>query len=130
MANDLLLVAQAVAALPLSVAVVAGPNAVLGDLAGSTLTATVLVTGYLAGSVIHVKSLLRDAGRVGFRRLNLGWHAAWLVGAALVAPWWALGFGPALVRAAALRPGLRPAAIGGVEAIVAVLMVAAAFAAL
>ena len=59
LANDLLLVAQATAALPLAVAVVAGPGAVLGDLAGPTLQATLIVAGYLAGSVLHVKSLLR-----------------------------------------------------------------------
>jgi hypothetical protein len=130
MANDLLLVAQAVAAVPMTVAVVAGPAALAGDLAGLTTTCTLVVAGYLAGSVIHVKSLLREAGNSSFRRLNLGWHAAALVASTLVSPWWAVGFVPALVRALVLRPGLRPGAIGGVEAIVSVLMVIAAFLAL
>jgi hypothetical protein len=130
MANDLLLVAQAVAAVPMTVAVVAGPAALAGDLAGLTITCTLVVASYLAGSVIHVKSLLREAGNASFRRLNLGWHAAALVASTLASPWWAVGFVPALVRALVLRPGLRPGAIGGVEAIVAVLMVVAAFLAL
>jgi hypothetical protein len=130
MANDLLLVAQALAAVPLTVAVVAGPAAVAGDLAASTATCTAVVAAYLAGSVIHVKSLLREAGSQAFRRLNLVWHAGAAVGTALASPWWLLGFGPALVRAVALRPGLRPGVIGVVEALVAVLVVVASFLAL
>jgi hypothetical protein len=126
MANDLLLVAQAVAAVPLTVAVVAGPGALSGALARDTATATVLVSVYLAGSVLHVKSLIREAGSPAFRRLNLGWHVGAAVLAAAVTPWWLLGFGPALLRAVVLRPGLRPAVIGGIEAIVSVLMVVAA----
>ena len=43
MANDLMLVAQAAVALPLAVAVVAGPSALTGDLAGQTLEATLIV---------------------------------------------------------------------------------------
>jgi hypothetical protein len=126
MANDLLLVAQAVAAVPLTVAVVAGPGALSGALARDTATATVLVSVYLAGSVLHVKSLIREAGSPAFRRLNLGWHVGAAVLAAAVTPWWLLGFGPALLRAVVLRPGLRLAVIGGIEAIVSVLMVVAA----
>jgi hypothetical protein len=130
MVNDLLLVAQAVVAVPVAAAVVAGPAAVLGELAGEVAQASVLVAVYLAGSVIHVKSLLREAGSPGYRTANRVWHAVALVGAVTVDPWWALGFGPALVRAAVMRPGLRPGAIGGVEAVVAVLVVVAAFLAL
>ena len=130
MANDLLLVAQAVAAVPLTVAVVAGPAVLAGDLAAPTIQATVLGGAFLAGSVIHVKSLLREAGRASFHRLNLGWHVGWAVAAGLVGPWWLLGFVPALLRAVALRPRMRPGAIGGVEAVISVLMVVAAFLAL
>jgi hypothetical protein len=130
LANDLMLVAQAVVALPLVVAVVAGPAALTGDLAGPTLEATVLVAAYLVGSVIHVKSLLREAGNVRFHRADVAWHGVMALAAGLVAPWWLLGFLPALARAILLRPGLRPGVIGGVEALVAVLVVAAAFLAL
>ncbi|MCU0284454.1 MAG: YwiC-like family protein [Candidatus Nanopelagicales bacterium] len=130
MVNDLLLVAQAVASVPIAAAVVAGPAAVLGELAGEVVEATGLVAVYLAGSVIHVKSLLREADSAGYRTANRLWHAVALVVAVSVDPWWALGFGPALVRAAVMRPGLRPGAIGGIEAVVAVLVVVAAFLAL
>ncbi len=130
MANDLMLVAQAAVALPLAVAVVAGPSALTGDLVGQTVQATLIVGGYLAGSVVHVKSLLREAGNVRFHRVNVAWHAVLAVGAGLASPWWLVGFLPALARAVLLRPGMRPGAIGGVEALVAVLVVVSAFLAL
>jgi hypothetical protein len=130
MANDLMLVAQATVALPLTVAVVAGPSALAGDLAGATLQATGIVAAYLAGSVLHVKSLLREAGNVRFHRVNVAWHAVLALGAAIASLSWLVGFLPALARAVLLRPGMRPGVIGGVEAVVAVLVVAAAFLAL
>ena len=129
-AADLLLVAQAVAAVPLTVAVVAGPAAVVGISAGATATCTALVAAYLCGSVLHVKSLLREAGNGSFRRLNVGWHVAAATLGALASPWWLVGFGPALARSLVMRPGLRPGAIGGIEAVVAVLVVVSAFLAL
>ena len=130
MANDLMLVAQATVALPLTVAVVAGPSALAGDLAGATLEATVIIAAYLAGSVLHVKSLLREAGNVRFHRVNVAWHAALALAAGLASLWWLVGFLPALARTILLRPRMRPGVIGGVEAVVAVLVVAAAFLAL
>jgi hypothetical protein len=130
LANDLMLVAQAAVAVPLTVAVVAGPSALTGDLAGPTLQATVIIAAYLAGSVLHVKSLIRQAGDVRYHRLNEAWHGALALGAGLADPAWLVGFVPALARSILLRPGMRPAAIGGVEALVAVLVVVAAFLAL
>jgi hypothetical protein len=130
MANDLMLVAQATVALPLTVAVVAGPSGLTRDLVGPTLQATVIVAAYLAGSVLHVKSLLREAGNARFHRMNVAWHGVLVVGCGLVNAWWLVGVIPALARAILLRPGLRPGVIGGVEALVAVLVVVAAFLAL
>jgi uncharacterized membrane protein YgcG len=130
LANDLMLVAQATVALPLTVAVVAGPSALTGELARPTLQATVIIAAYLAGSVLHVKSLLREAGNVRFHRVNVAWHGILALGTGLVTPWWLVGFLPALARSILLRPGLRPGVIGGVEAMVAVLVVVAAFVAL
>ena len=126
MANDLVLVAQALVAVPSTVALVAGLGAVSGGLAAATWTATALVAGYLVGSVIHVKSLLREAGDLRWRRLDIGWHVLMVVLAALVDPCWLVGFGPALIRSVVGRPGARPGLIGGIEAIVAVLVVVAA----
>jgi hypothetical protein len=130
MSNDLLLVGQAVAAVPLTIAVVAGPSALVGALLEPTLTGTALCAAYLAGSVIHVKSLLREAGDRRWHALDVAWHAGVLVVAVLVDRGWALGFAPALIRAIVMRPGLRPGVIGGIEAVVAVLVVLAAFLAL
>ncbi len=130
LANDLMLVAQAAVALPLAVAVVAGPAVLVDDLAGRTVEATLIVAAYLAGSVLHVKSLLREAGNATFHRVNVGWHVVLASGAAVASPWWLVGLLPALVRAVLLRPGMRPGAIGGIEAVVAALVVVAAFLAL
>ncbi len=130
MANDVLLIAQAVVALPLAVAVVAGPAGLADALAAPTIEATIVVAGYLVGSVLHVKSLLREAGNLTFHRINVAWHVGLALVAGLASPWWLVGFLPALVRAILLRPGMRPGAIGGVEGVVAVLVVVAAFLAL
>ncbi len=130
LANDLMLVAQATVALPLAVAVVAGPSVLAGDLLGLTIQATAVVAAYLAGSVLHVKSLLREAGNTRFHRADVAWHALLAVGAAVASPWWLVAFIPALARAVLLRPPMRPGAIGGVEAAVAILVVVAAILAL
>lgn len=130
LANDLLLIGQAVVAVPLTVGVVAGLPELSGSLAGATLTCTAVVAAYLSGSVLHVKSLLREAGVKGYRVANLAWHGAALAGTAPLSPWWLLGFIPALLRAVVLRPGLRPAVIGGIEAVVAVLFTVSAFGAM
>lgn len=127
LANDLMLVGQATVALPLTVAVVAGPSLVPGDLATHTAQATFVVAAYLAGSVLHVKSLLREAGKASYRQVNVAWHIGLVAISWLLGGWWLVGTLPALTRAITLRPGLRPAAIGGIEALVAGLMVAGAF---
>lgn len=124
--HDAVLVLQAVVALPLTIAVVAGPPALVGDLALPAAQATCVVAGYLAGSVLHVKSLLREAGQRSFRVANTGWHVALLFGSALLSPWWLVATLPALARAVVLRPGMSPAAIGGVEVLVSGTVVLAA----
>jgi hypothetical protein len=139
--NDLVLVALAVVAVPLvwlvsasttagapapGVSAAAGPWPDLAGVPGELWLATAATGAFLFGSVLHVKSLLREAGNVRFRWLSIGYHVVVLVGFALASPWWLLGFGPALVRSALLRPGLRPAIIGAIETVVAVLFVVAA----
>ena len=126
LANDLMLVAQAILALPLAVAVVAGPDQLAGGLRGSAVQATLVVGAYLAGSVLHVKSLIREAARTGYRWADVGWHILLVVGSAPASPWWLVGTVPALVRSVAMRPGMRPGVIGAGELLVAVLVVAAA----
>ena len=150
--NDLLLVAQATVALTrwLSLAVVLArrwrrgtrwPSASRVPAAGracgrpavhawQTLQATLIVAGYLAGSVLHVKSLLREAGRPAFRRVDVVWHVALTIGAASASMWWLIGLGPALARAILMRPGLRAGVVGAWRLSVAVLVVISAFLAL
>lgn len=127
MTNDLVLVAEALIGLPLTVAVVAGPGSMVGPLAQPTGTTALLLACYLIGSVIHVKSLLREAGKAHWHALDIGWHALAAATCVVASPAWLVGFLPALMRAVVMRPGLRPAQIGGVEVAVAVLMVVSAF---
>ncbi len=130
--NDLVLVVLAVLAVPLVWLVGEGASPAAGfwpDVAsvpGQLWLATAATGAFLFGSVLHVKSLLREAGNVGFRRLSVGYHVIALAVFAVVSPWWLIGFGPALLRSLVLRPGLRPAVIGAVETVVAVLFVVAA----
>ena len=90
------------------------------------LWATAATFAFLFGSVLHVKSLLREASNRRFHWLSVAYHALVLVGFAFVSPWWLLGFAPALVRALVLKPGLRPALIGAIEAVVSVCFLFAA----
>ncbi|HQZ86803.1 MAG TPA: YwiC-like family protein [Actinomycetota bacterium] len=131
--NDLVLVVLAVLAVPLVWLVSAGAASPDGgfwpDVAavpGPLWLATAATGAFLFGSVLHVKSLLREAGNVGFRRLSIAYHVLALVIFAVASPWWLIGFVPALLRSLVLRPGLRPAVIGAVETVVAVLFVVAA----
>jgi hypothetical protein len=88
--------------------------------------ATAATFAFLFGSVLHVKSLLREAGNRRFHWLSVGYHAVVLVAFAFVSPWWLVGFVPALARAVALRPGLRPAIIGAIEAVASLFFLIAA----
>lgn len=131
--NDLVLVVLAVLAVPL-VWLVSAPGATPAGgfwpdsvaIPGELWLATAATGTFLFGSVLHVKSLLREAGNVRFRRLSVGYHVVALVVFAVASLWWLVGFGPALIRSVLLRPGLRPAMIGAVETVVAILFVVAA----
>jgi hypothetical protein len=93
----------------------------------SLAVGTVAVGVELFGSVLAVKSVLRQAGNARFRAACIGYHVAAFALASCVDPVWLLAFAPALARSLLLRPGMRPAAIGAVEAVVACLLVVAAF---
>lgn len=106
--------------------------------AGAVLRATAVAAGYLAGSVLVVRSLLRERGNRRFAAASVGFHAALVAGAAVLLP---LPYAPVAVllllrawalpivqrrRAAGRRP-LRPVHVGAVELVVAILVVAVAF---
>jgi hypothetical protein len=115
--NDLLLVAQAALAVPLLSAITTG------DAPSDQAWWAALVCGvFFTGSVLHVKSLIREADDPRWALASRAYHLAAL-SLVLVSPWLLLPFGAAAVRAFAVPPGSRPAMIGGVEAAVSVLVV-------
>ena len=74
-----------------------------------------LLLGYFAGTVLYVKSMIRDRGDRGRYALSVAYHAAVCVPAAIAGPWLGAFFITLAVRAAVVPrqwPGLTPAAIG------------------
>lgn len=106
--------------------------------AGVAARATLVAAGYLFGTVLVVRSVIRERGNRRFVALAVGFHVAVVGAAALVLPWpYALGFAALAARAAALplverrrtgtvRP-LRPVHVGVVEAVASALLVLLAF---
>lgn len=142
LANDLLLVAECTAMVPVTAGVVvsggwAPPFEVMTRT--PTLLLTLACAAALAGSTLHVKSLIRERRNPRFARIS-GWYAAGCVvvvaGAAaltheaagasgflLVVPFVVLAVRALLVR----DPRMRPARIGMIELACFVLLGAAAF---
>lgn len=118
--TDLLLVGQSLVALPLVWAVTAD-SPLLRGVPASIWVATGVCAVYFVGSVIHVKSLIRQVGDPRWRRANLGYHLAALT-MGLVSPWLLVPFATALGRSLLLRPGARPGVIGAVETVQSVLV--------
>lgn len=117
--NDVLLVAQSVVALPALWYVSTGN----WDVPTEVWRATGVCATYFVGSVIHVKSLIRESDDRRWHVADLIFHVlalAW----GLVSPWLLLPFGVGLVRAVIMRPGLRPAVIGMVEIVMSLLVLA------
>jgi hypothetical protein len=132
LANSLAQVAQALVLVP-AAAVVSG-----AFVAGPVATATAIAAGYLVGTVLVVRSVLRERGNAAFAGLSIGFHAV-LVGLALVLlpVAYALLAAGLTMRAAALpvlqrrlaggpRP-LRPVQVGIVEIVASLAVVAVAF---
>lgn len=115
--NDLLLVTQAALAVPLLWAV--GENAWPDRQAW---LAAFICLVFFTGSVLHVKSLIREADDPRWARLSRVYHVLALA-MGLISPWLLLPFGAAAVRSFAVPAGSRPAVIGGVEIVVSVLVV-------
>lgn len=125
--NDLLLVAQASVAVPLMWAIDNNePGLGIGDpSARDAWIAALICLVFFTGSVLHVKSLIREAGDPRWAIASRVYHIAALA-MGLISPWLLLPFGAACIRAFAVPAGSRPAIIGGVEAVVSVLVVVGA----
>ncbi|MBK6762170.1 MAG: YwiC-like family protein [Micrococcales bacterium] len=125
--NDLLLVAQAAIAVPLFWAIATDtPDLGIGDpAAAQAWLAAFICLVFFTGSVLHVKSLIREADDRRWAIASRGFHVAALA-MGLISPWLLLPFGVAAVRAFAVPTGSRPAVIGAVEIVVSVLVVVGA----
>lgn len=115
--NDLLLVSQAALAVPLLWAITINdwPPAEAWSAAG-------ICAVFFTGSVLHVKSLIREADDPRWAVASRVFHLAAL-SLGLLSPWLQLPFGAAAVRAFAVPAGTKPAVIGAVETAVAALVV-------
>jgi hypothetical protein len=122
--NDLLLVTQAAIAVPLMWAVATDtPTLGVGDpAAADAWLAAFVCLVFFTGSVLHVKSLIREADDRRWAIASRVFHLAAL-GMGLISVWLLLPFGVAAARAFAVPPGSRPAVIGAVEIVVSVLVV-------
>lgn len=83
-----------------------------------------VVSGYFAGTVLYVKTMIRERGSVGYRRASVLCHSVLFVLAVWLHPLVGAFFGLALSRAW-LLPGtdLRPKQVGIVEIVLSVLLV-------
>jgi hypothetical protein len=109
LANDLAAVLQSCLIVPV-VATVAGkpPTAVL--------PAFVLCLAYFAGTVLYVKTMIRERGNAVYRWWSAGYHLVAAGAAAWVSPWAGLLFGWLLARAVVLPSrGWSPKRVGLVE---------------
>jgi hypothetical protein len=133
LANSLAQVAQALVLVPAS-AWVSGEFEV-----GPVVAYTLVAAGYLVGSVLVVRSVIRQRGNAGFAALSAGFHVGLVVLAAvaLPAPYAVLALGltgraaalPVIQRRLAAGPKpLRPIQVGIVEMVSSVTVVVVAFA--
>jgi hypothetical protein len=72
---------------------------------------------FFAGSVVHVKSLIREVKNRNWHKASLVYHLVVLVLLlAYAKPWYlAIPFALALIRTILVKPGLRPGTLGVVE---------------
>jgi len=124
--------AQATALVPAAALVTGQP---LGD---ATLRATLLAGLYLGGSVLLVRSLIRERGNAAFRAASIAFHAVGVAVAAWLLPWPYAILAALLATRAAVLPAvqlrtarglrLRPIHIGLVEIAASVAVVGLGFA--
>jgi len=122
-------VAQASVLVPAAMLLAGETNAwVLG-------AATAIAAAEMAGSVLAVRSVIRERDNVGFAVRSVGYHAAITLAAAVFLPWAYAALGALLTARAAALPlawrrlastgrGLRPVHVGLVEAVASIALVA------
>lgn len=120
--NDLLLTVLASIAAPLMWAVANGEPSVAAVPRTLWLAAVVCLL-FFTGSVLHIKSLIREADDRRWHWASVAFHVLALVIAVTISWWLAIPFTAALVRTAVIRPGLRPGQLGAIETVVSVLLV-------
>lgn len=103
------------------------PAAVLADWPASRAAAvtSLALFGYFFGTVLHVKSLIRERGNARVRAASVGWHLVWTAATipalGLTSSWaWTALFALATIRTIALTGiastgPVRPAVIGLIE---------------
>jgi hypothetical protein len=77
-----------------------------------------LLLAYFAGTVLYVKTMIRDRGDVGRYRLSVMYHVAVCVPAAVTSPWLGALFVALAIRAAVVPkrwPALTAGTIGAGE---------------
>lgn len=90
------------------------------------LGAAAAVLLYLAGTVVHVKAMIRERRSSAYARADVGYHVAALVPAALLSVWLAVPFAVFALRARLLtRRRASVALVGAVELGCSVLLLAA-----
>ena len=109
--NDFVLVLLACTMVPLTVSIGLAEGAPLWTRA--VLSSTGLVFAYLGGTVLYVKTMIRERGSKPYLVASLTWHLLALAVAALLAPPTVPVFGWFALRAWWFpRLGLRPAKVG------------------
>ena len=123
--NDLLLIGLASLA-PILMYQVAKDHASLQGLPHSIWMAALMSLLFFAGSVVHVKALIREVKNRNWHFASIGFHIVVLVSLLVFASPLILAapFAIALVRTVVIKPGLRPGVLGIVEAGVCVALIA------
>lgn len=122
--NDLLLVALASVAPVLMYQIATNENS-LTAVPPKIWTVCLISFLFFAGTVLHVKALIREAKNGQWHVISILFHLAAFVFAATTLNSWILGapFFIGLLRTLVLRPGTRPSEIGAIEGILAVVLV-------
>lgn len=79
---------------------------------------------FFTGSVLHVKSLIRESENKRWRIASIVYSLLCIPASAVISPWLIPAFAAAAIRAIVVSRNARPGTIGGVEAIISVVMIA------